>query len=797
MSNEIILQHSDFIRDYKSREFINGYDDRSDVLLEFRDSNFEKFILRITNYDWYFCILTEDAVKHESLIVKLKNLQKIKKLEHEGIYTKIYCQNLNSPRLSDCKTYILREFKTAGIQTYEADLNSYQRFVIDEDLKIASKYKILYFDIETDDRGKGIEVGRDQILSIAAVNEDAKVYYKSTNDEKELLKWFKDLMQKYDMICGWNSEKFDVPYVKKRMQDHDIYFNWRTILQLDLMQKTIGLNKKNAALIKEVRSFSLNSVSKYFLKEQKVEHEESIYELFSQKPEKLKEYNVQDCMLLLKLDNKLHLTTQQIVESNITGTFLNEFSVSRVLDTYILRQASKENPRVRFTSKPEKNRDMFDSNRESNYVGGLVLDPVSGIHKKVFHFDFTSLYPSIIKTFNISPETLLPSDFTGDCITAPNGAKFKRGTGIIPKIIVSLLDARNRIRKGEMKKYAEGTPEYENLYYQQYAFKTMANSFYGILGASFTRYYRIQNAEAITLSGHYLISCVKAFCEIRGAKVIYGDTDSVFVLPEEGNTLDADEYDKEINDFLKYHLCKTFNVYESSIIDIKTEAVYEKMCLWGRKKKYVKLEEGKLKYMGIEAKRRETLPFGGNAQLEMFNKLLLEDFTGNQIWDWVQDLQDRVINQGVLKKEDLVLQVKLSKSLDDYRKKVKDKFGNIIDYKPSKLAHVNVALWLKENGITDNGRNTWEPGEYVKFIISKGYHGIEAVSVYNYTPGVEDRRYYWNVKIWALLERPLLELFPELDWDSFTIKVEKPKKEKVVREKKKKKIQEGLDKLLT
>lgn len=771
MLSQRTIKYEDFLKEPK-RKYIVGFDDKEDVIFSYREGT-NKTELRIIYYPWYFCILGKDATSNSKLLKKLLTARKIQRFEKDGKYIKIFCRNVNR-RVLDEKTYVLRELAEANIQTYEADLTSAQRFLVDHQLEIEDTYRILYFDIETDDRGAGIVIGRDRIISIAAVNEKGKVYYWTDNEEKLILKKFLKTMEQYDLITGWNSEKFDVPYIKERCKVYGIWFNWRRILHVDMMQKMMEIHKRNIALIKEVRSFALNAIAKHFLGEEKVEHDMGTWDMFEKDPELLKKYNIQDVNLLLRLDEKIKIIKQKVVEHGITGCFLNEYAISRILDVFVLKNAKKFG-NVRYKSKPSRENVDFES-RKSAYVGGIVLDQITGIHENVYHFDFSSLYPSIFRTFNISPETNMGRRQEGQNnpgeIYSPNNQVYSDKQGIIPKLITGLLDARNDIRHRRMKGLDKDSLEYERLYFEQYAFKTMANSFYGVLGASFTRYYLLENAEAITKTGHYLIHLISEWFEANGLTVLYGDTDSVFVS---GKKIDEEAVHQEINQFIAYHLHKRFNVVESHI-DLKVEAVYKKLLLWGKKKKYIKvMQDNTLELKGVEANRRECLPFAAKCQIKMFDNLLVKEKDIDWFINWIQNLRTYV--QEKLIKEDVTLQIRLSKHIDDYQKKVKDQFGNVTDLKPSKLAHVKVGNYLRDENILENGYNSWEKGCYVKYIVTQGYGGIEAASIYNYEEGSYDPVYYWNVKVYAMLQRILEVVYPDHDWDQYML--DKPKRKRV------------------
>jgi len=795
MVEHITTTYEDFKDLHANKEFVIGYDEENKVVMISRE-NGARIYYEITDFPYYFCVRTKDVKSNRSVFLTLKERRKIQRIVSEGDFARVYVKTSNRQYRDDDKSIVLSTLKANHIDTYEADLTSYQRLVVDLKIKVASTYRTLYFDIETDDRGKGIIVGARRIVSIAAVDDEGHTYYWSDQDEKEILRAFFRKIEHYDLITGWNSEKFDIPYIKERAKKYqkDLgWYQWRQTVQVDMMQKLMEIHKRNIELIKEVRSFSLKAVSTHFLQgETKIEHTESIWELFTKNPQKLKEYNIQDCVLLRKLEEKLKIIGQKIAEHLVSGCFLNEFSVSRILDVYILKNAVGSG--VRFKSKPPREENDFDPNKKAGYVGGLVLDPVQGIHYNVVHFDFTSLYPSIIQTFNISPETWICSveeNTKYDDIITPNGQVFSRKTGIIPKIIGGLLKARNDIRYNELKKYKEGSKEYEVAYFKQYAFKTISNSFYGILGASFTRYYRKETAEAITLSGHYMLNLVRQWCEAKDIQVLYGDTDSVFVKAR--FPIDATHIHEQINSFIAFHLFKHFGIHNSQM-DLKVEAVYDSFLLLG-KKKYVKNEEGKLKIVGLEARRRETLPFSAQKQTELLDLLMLKKATVNDIKLWVENLKEYVLS-GKMTKEEVMLQIKLSKHVDEYQKKKKNKKTKEVELDddgneillPSVLAHIKVANWLKENGIKENNLNTWEKGCYIKYIIINQSPKLEAKSIYQLEEGEYDRNYYWDVKVFAMMQRVLEVAFPEFDWSSYLVNVKRTKGKKKERVKKQREV---------
>jgi DNA polymerase-2 len=168
--------------------------------------------------------------------------------------------------------------------------------------------------------------------------------------------------------------------------------------------------------------------------------------------------------------------------------------------------------------------------------GGAILTPMPGVYDRVLLFDFQSLYPSIIRTFNIDPLSYVPPDASppvppDELIRAPNGALFRREPAILPELLDRFFERRRQAR--------ERGDEVASFVY-----KIIMNSFYGVLGASGCRFAGSELAGAITSFGQHLLAWCKDFLEQQGLKVIYGDTDSLFVLASPGRS--AEEQGREL-----------------------------------------------------------------------------------------------------------------------------------------------------------------------------------------------------------------------------------------------------------
>ena len=147
-----------------------------------------------------------------------------------------------------------------------------------------------------------------------------------------------------------------------------------------------------------------------------------------------------------------------------------------------------------------------------------MLEPEPGLWRNVLVFDFKSLYPSLIRSFQIDPLGHVDDPSPGDdLIRAPNGAAFRREPGILPGLLDELFPRREAAKAAGDK-------------VASHAIKILMNSFYGVLGTRACRFHRPAIAGAITAFGRDLLLWTKARCEALGYRVLYGDTDSLFVL---------------------------------------------------------------------------------------------------------------------------------------------------------------------------------------------------------------------------------------------------------------------------
>jgi DNA polymerase-2 len=278
---------------------------------------------------------------------------------------------------------------------------------------------------------------------------------------------------------------------------------------------------------------------------------------------------------------------------------------------------------------------------QATVAGGAVLDSVPGLFRNILVFDFKSLYPSIIRTFNIDPLTFVPAPAADDhtLIRTPSGAAFRRDPGILPDLVAALWSARDEARRADDTLRA-------------YAIKILMNSLYGVLAATSCRFFSPAIANAITQTGQHLIH--RAAAEVRrlGYAVLYGDTDSLFVDPGEDDPARAvsvaEEIRRAVTAALVEHLRVDFGV--ASHLELEFEKCYRRFFMpevrqgtGGSKKRYAgAVAEGDglhVEFVGLEAVRRDWTPLARRFQRELLARVFDDRPVDDFVRGFLEDLR--------------------------------------------------------------------------------------------------------------------------------------------------------------
>eukprot|EP00917_Polyrhabdina_sp_WS-2016_P001085 GHVP01002174.1.p1 GENE.GHVP01002174.1~~GHVP01002174.1.p1 ORF type:complete len:1411 (-),score=275.27 GHVP01002174.1:285-4517(-) len=338
------------------------------------------------------------------------------------------------------------------------------------------------------------------------------------------------------------------------------------------------------------------------------------------------------------------------------------------------------------------------------YVGGHVLEPIPGLHRNIcFLLDFNSLYPSIIQEYNICFSTCIIPDDENAEVEAPDNSS--ASGGIIPKTIKSLVERRLMVKKLLASKEAQSSPEKSRtLNSRQLALKLTANSLYGCIGFSGSKYHQRGVAALITRLGRSLLLRAKEKTEGLGYRVIYGDTDSIMVdsnLPD-----NVEGYQKAL---LAAEKIKEIVNKQHKYLMIDIENVYSKVLLYKKKKYATKAivdypnKQFKTEMKGLDFVRREWCPLVRRLGRSILD-FLFDDREPEEMAESIHELLRQTakqIDENSLPLGDYVLSTVLNKHPSQYQ-----------NPKGNGMRHVQVALRM----MTER-QMTFSPGMNVQFVM--------------------------------------------------------------------------------
>lgn len=726
--------------------------------------------------DWYFAVKKVDEEKARTELGKTLASVTWEDDPKFPEYVKIHCQ---THRDKQDKYDIVKYLEAQGVETYEGDLMNDRRWYIDKKVEISDHYRRLYFDIETDDSKEKIEIGKERIVSWAAIDEKGKKFFGKLEEftdeaETKLLIDFLKLIRKYDLLLGWNSSEFDIPYLKARMRLYDLhktrYYCWKNLAHFDLLKRFRHIFRFDSHL----RSFSLDFISNHFLGRGKIEHKESIIDLWKNNPEKLEAYNIEDSVLVKELDDKLGVSNMMIRQSQWCGVPVGQFGLYSIIDAHIMKTAHRVGQFCRTSlraieeRRPQNERGNVNpddtSSTGAKYMGAIVLDPAIGKYGVVHTFDFKGLYPSMMRTSNIGYDTLRYEANDPDLIINPGTRAHLRKTGeirptyfdkrpsVINLAISELITKRSEYKKMKLQMIEDRKnkgPLWERIVSDEIIVKELANSTYGIMGLEYGRYFSVDVAESITLFGHWCIYFAKKFFEDRGFPVIYGDTDSVFVATGE-KEFDIQGQLDLFHKKLKEELKKNYNIDEV-FIELAFDKKYESLILIEKKTYvgHVTNMEGKKTdetyARGLDYIKKNTFSYASEKQKSLIEYILHGSLSKADIQKWMLETKED-FDKHSFSKEELRLTQKVGKELEEYA--------------GTAPLHVRLAKVLKEK----TGRNLRNMEiEYIVTGHAKNQMGV----LYDDYAGEFDRDYYWENKTQPLLDRVANVVYPGVEWFSY------------------------------
>jgi len=345
-----------------------------------------------------------------------------------------------------------------------------------------------------------------------------------------------------------------------------------------------------------------------------------------------------DARLAFNIVQKLNVIDLALARSQLTGMTPDRVAASIASFDFLYLS---ELERLRIVAPTVRS---SDSSVYAAQQGGHVLEPITGLHRNVWVFDFKSLYPSLIRTFNIDPLSYVaqPQD-NEDLIRLPGGA-FKRAPAILPRMLDELFPRR------EAQKQA-GNDVAAN------AIKILMNSFYGVLGTPACRFYNPALANSITGTGREMLLWSKRWFEAAGYTVLYGDTDSLFVHSGTDDSVAALELGQKLAPALSTQIAKYIaeRWQVVSKLELKFEKLYLRLFLpqarhstRGASKRYAGLrapvragaDAGKIEFTGMEVVRRDWTALAKQVQRELYERLFNDQAVDAYLADVVKQVRN-------------------------------------------------------------------------------------------------------------------------------------------------------------
>ena len=508
---------------------------------------------------------------------------------------------------------------------------------------------------------------------------DIKVRFYDEDNEKGMIEDVFNLIKDYPLLITYNGDGFDLPYLYNRADKLGIDKNTNPLymmrdsatlkegVHLDLYRTLSNRAFQIYAFGQKYTDFSLNSVSKGLLNEQKLDYGVEIDKMTLYQ---IGKYCQNDAYLTYKLTsfNDDLLMNLLVVISRIGRMPIDDISrmgVSQWIRSLLYYEHRKNNMLIPRREEIDKRSTEVKNDaviKDKKYRGGLVVEPKEGIHFDVTVMDFASLYPSIIKVKNLSYETVRCShtECKKNMIPQTNHWVCTKKNGLTSVLIGSLRDLRVNYYK-TMSKNQNLTNEERQLYtVVAAALKVILNASYGVMGAQIFPLYFLPAAEATTATGRHIILDTIEKCRELNVDVLYGDTDSIFVKnPTE------QQMQTIINQAKNNHG-----------VELEVEKEYRYVVLSDRKKNYLGVtKNGKVDVKGLTGKKSHTPAFIKSLFYDILD-ILAEVKTNDEFKNAKSKISSKIAecSRKIQAKEiplsELAFNVMLSKSLNEYTKTI-------------------------------------------------------------------------------------------------------------------------------
>ena len=508
---------------------------------------------------------------------------------------------------------------------------------------------------------------------------DIKVRFYDEDDEKGMIEDVFNLIKDYPLLITYNGDGFDLPYLYNRADKLGIDKNANPLymmrdsatlkegVHLDLYRTLSNRAFQIYAFGQKYTDFSLNSVSKGLLNEQKLDYGVEIDKMTLYQ---IGKYCQNDAYLTYKLTsfNNDLLMNLLVVISRIGRMPIDDISrmgVSQWIRSLLYYEHRKNNMLIPRREEIDKRSTEVTNDaiiKDKKYRGGLVVEPKEGIHFDVTVMDFASLYPSIIKVKNLSYETVRCShiECKKNMIPQTNHWVCTKKNGLTSVLIGSLRDLRVNYYKS-MSKNQNLTNEERQLYtVVSQALKVILNASYGVMGAQIFPLYFLPAAEATTATGRHIILDTIEKCRESNVDVLYGDTDSLFV---------KNPTEQQIQTIIN-------QAKNDHGVELEVEKEYRYVVLSDRKKNYLGVtKNGKVDVKGLTGKKSHTPAFIKSLFYDLLD-ILAEVKTIDEFGKAKSKISSKIAecSRKIQAKEiplsELAFNVMLSKSLNEYTKTI-------------------------------------------------------------------------------------------------------------------------------
>jgi DNA polymerase I len=724
-----------FLLDINS-EVVDG---QAEIRLWGVDEHGSSILVRDRSYRPYFYLIPKDDADPEKLANEVSRTVKEQDgidAEIEIVSSRFYGRQVDAVRVSfqnpdDTQRLVKSVMKLEGIKSHlEDDLRYSMHYLIDNNvspsswlevdcdevdlagllvdrvfeakgtLRVQEDYrmpplKVMAFDMVAVGKRGSPEASRDSISLISVTTSSGSTHSLVADEqgEKALLESFVQLIQSYDpdVIIGFGNNRIDWPFMIQRArilginlcvdragtEPHTSLYGHVSVtgrVNLDLYDM--------ASDIAEIKIKSLDALARFLgipVPPDRLALEEVDFLRYWNDPalrSLVIKHSSQDATIILQ--GAIPMLEAAIELSSLTGLPLDHVVAAAVgfrVDWYLARQARRLN-------------ELVPPRREQPYIpyrGAIVLEPKSGLHENVAVLDFTSMYPNLMILYNLSPDTLVSKDEVlaeKDVNTIPGlEYKFRKSPqGFYKTVLSDLIQARQEIKR-KLKEEDPNSVSYRLLKEREKAIKTITNACYGYAGWTGARWYAPEVAESAAALGRRTIKQVLDKARQIGLKVIYGDTDALFVYYDQAK---VDALLAWVSDELK--------------LEIRAEKIYKRILFTEAKKRYAGvLPNGEVEAVGLEVVRGDWSEIARKVQDKVI-QLVLEDGSEYRAVKYVRQLIAEIGGPSI-PIQDYVIWKTINKPIEEYE---------------VRAPHVEAAKIMRRDG--------WDihPGDKIGYIIVRG-----------------------------------------------------------------------------